>query len=53
MKPLAAPLAAVARAKEGLTEVFLRKILKMYFPQKWGNKRTNGTIRKCYSRAFQ
>jgi hypothetical protein len=35
------------------TEVFLRKIHKICFPQKRLNQKNNGTIRKCSSRAFQ
>jgi hypothetical protein len=34
--------------------VFLRKIQKMHlFPENWMNRTTNGTIRKCFTRAFQ
>jgi hypothetical protein len=33
---------------------FFRKIQKMYFtPINWVNRKTNGTIRKCFPRGFQ
>jgi hypothetical protein len=36
------------------TEVFWKKKnQKMHVPRRWLKQTTNGTIRKCYSKAFQ
>jgi hypothetical protein len=35
------------------TEFFLEKVRKCIFPPENGNRKTNGTIRKCSSSAFQ